>query len=775
VHVCDIVCEENAVFDTIALFAPRERNGMGSLALQSTKWLLDIATRLVKASIRVHNIDSIRDDMAIVFVVNHFTRLETMLMPYLLNKHAGLTVWSLAAAELFVGRIGTYLLSTGNISTKDPDRDKIIVRSLLAGEHPWLIFPEGGMIKDKKLVDHRGMFRIYSRGERRPPHTGAAVLALRTEFYRHKLMCLKDNPDYADQLTEVLERFALDSFEQALSKRTVIIPVNITYFPIRARENFFLRLARAMARDLSKRAIEELSVEGTVLSQDTDIDITLGEPIDVRAYLEAPEYEELMACGHDDMHPLEQDPRSLFNDAARRLMLRYMAAIYDLTTVNHDHIFATLLRHQRADSLTEYDYRSRIFLAIDEAKRLERYRFHGILDVLHREILYEEDNPKFEDFLDLCLKEGILRKKGDRYHKTFSVKYGQSDFHTVRQSELAQVIANEIEPLVQLTAAIRHIANVPSEVLRRRVRSLFVAGEERQFEEDYAAAPASEERKPRDVGRPFLLMPRRIKGGVVLVHGYLAAPREVRAMAEHLCGAGYAVYAPRLKGHGTCPEDLAQAAWEAWYESVNRGYAIMKTITERVIVGGFSTGGTLALLAAARKGARIQGVFSINAPLQLRAYGARLASSVVTMNTLLSRLNMGWEFVENNPENPDINYLRNPIHGVSELNQLMGTMEDALGKVNAPTFIVQGHGDPVVDPESAHLVFEKVGTSDKVLTILDRSRHGIINHEGAEDVFERIVQFLGETRARFHAPLAADSEEAGEEPPATELAESQAG
>ena len=126
---------------------------MGSIALKSTKWALDIATKLIKANIRVHNIDHVKDDMAIVYVVNHFTRLETVLLPYILHKYTGKEIWSLAAAELFVGKIGEYLLSMGNVSTKDPDRDKIIVNALLTGEHPWIIFPEGGMIKDKKVVE----------------------------------------------------------------------------------------------------------------------------------------------------------------------------------------------------------------------------------------------------------------------------------------------------------------------------------------------------------------------------------------------------------------------------------------------------------------------------------------------------------------------------------------------------------------------------------------------------------------------------------------------
>jgi esterase/lipase/1-acyl-sn-glycerol-3-phosphate acyltransferase len=715
------------------------------IAFWSTKWTLDIATRLIKADVRLHNVEAIRDDMAIVYVVNHFTRLETMLLPYELHKHTGKEIWSLAASELFRGRIGSYLRSMGCVSTRDPDRDRTIVHALLTGEHPWIIFPEGGMIKDKKVVDHRREFSVYSDGTRRPPHRGAAVLALRAEFYRQKLACLAERPD-TPGLPELLERFNLESLDDVLNKRTVIVPVNVTYYPIRAGDNVFLRMARGMAKDLSPRALEELSVEGTLLSEDTDIDITLGEPIDVRSYLDAPEYAPLMACGERDMALLEQDPKSLFSDAARQIALRYMRSIYDNTTINYDHIFATLIRHQTSKAFTERAYRNRIYLCIQRLLDMDKYRLHGTLVKTYRDILFEEPSPKFHDFMALCIEEGIIRKEGNLYYKNFSLRQGLSDFHSVRQKELSYVIANEIEPMEEVNALVREVARTPRRRLSKTIRSLFLEEDERIFRDDYEAFYAEDESKPMEVGAPFLLRPRlRLKGGVVLVHGYLAAPLEIRALAEFLYRKGYAVYGVRLKGHGTAPADLAQTPWEAWYESVNRGYAVIKSLTDHIVVGGFSTGGGLALLAAGRKGAKIRGVFSINAPLQLRNFAARFAPSIVSMNNLFTKVRRrrgGLEYVDNRPENIHINYTRNPVTGVRELGAAMAAMEAALPDICVPTLILQGSRDPVVNPVSGQLIFDKVGSASKELAILERDRHGIVNGEGSQDVFEHVHRFL---------------------------------
>lgn len=718
---------------------------MPSFAFTSTKWALRLASRLIKADVRLHNLGVLEPDMSIIFAVNHFTRLETVLLPYELNKHTGQEVWSLAADELFVGRIGQYLRTMGTVSTEDPDRDKVIVRSLLKGDHPWVIFPEGQMIKDKKVVDPAGVFSVYNRGKRRPPHRGAGQLALRAEFFRHKLECIYNSPGQKglDKARAKFEFSDEEDISAIVSRRTVIVPVNVTYYPIRARDNAILRMASAVAKDLSDRALEELSLEGTLLSSDTDIDITLGDPIDVREYLYDPLYAELMACG-DDIQKLEGDSRSLFNEAAQDLMLRYMHDIYRLTRVNYDHIFATIVRYQGTKPFTERRYRNRIFLCVHELIQEGKHNLHDLVKKTYQAILYEDPSPKFRDFLDLCVREGVLKKEGEFYRRASGVKAGRADFHSIRALETTYVIANEVEPLEGFTELVQRVCALPKRSLSEQVRNLYLDFDHRCFEEDYEKF-RSPESHPMDIGRPFLLVPERYKAGIVLVHGYLAAPREVQALGRYLHDRGYVVYGVRLRGHGTSPEDLAQTPWTEWYESLNRGYVIVKSFTDEIIVGGFSTGGLLALYAAGLKRDKIKAAFSVCAPLKLRQFAARLVPSVVGFNSLIKRLRggeSGWEYLENSPENEHINYHRNPLSGVRELNRAMEAMEGVLPDIVVPTLVMQSSKDPVVDPGSAMDIFAKIGTPLKELTVVERENHGIVNGLRSEEVFERVFRFL---------------------------------
>src|ERR1035437_615128 len=115
--------------------------------------------------------------------------------------------------------------------------------------------------------------------------------------------------------------------------------------------------------------------------------------------------------------------------------------------------------------------------------------------------------------------------------------------------------------------------------------------------------------------------------GIVLVHGFLAAPREMRELADYLHGKGFWVYSVRLRGHGTSPEDLATRNGGDWIESVDIGYAMMSAICTRVVIGGFSFGGGLTLDAAARI-TGLAGVFAVSPPFCLKDLSTRFASAV---------------------------------------------------------------------------------------------------------------------------------------------------
>lgn len=719
---------------------------VSKLLIKTLALTLDGIFKASDADIRIHGVENIPEE-PVLFVINHFTRIETIIIPYVLYKHAGIYPISLADKSFFSGALGKIMASVGAISTEDPDRDKIFIRSLLTGEMPAVIFPEGQMLKDKKIIE-KGKYMVYNAGIRRPPHTGAARLAMLSQFYRNKIKFFDEN-GYAEELTSYLDHFGLTKkdMNKILTKQTTIVPVNITYFPIRAHQNALNRFADKFFGQLSERFEEELEVEGTMVLDGVDIDINFGKAIYANEYL----FKYTKAGKFIDNKKTYLDLKELRNDFTIRkanleLMCQYMNAIYSMTTLNHDHIFSYFLTMSPGKSIRETALKNKAFLAIEEIKEKNLINIHSALSKNQFHLLTDDEHDRYNSFIQTAAENNLISIKNGLIIKNKNKFYSPYKFHSIRKDNIVAVLKNEIEPLKEVMKSLNRNLFFSAKRDRKKIVRMFLDIDNNMFEKDYRKYFIANETKPIEIGRPFFLRHRfNNKKGIILIHGYMAAPEEIRVLADHLYNRGYNVYGARLRGHGTSPEDLAKREWIEWYNSVNRAYIIMDNSVQELAILGFSTGAGLALLQGANKGERFKGIISINAPLKLQNIASRLSSAIVLWNTFVKRFKFkkgGMEFITNNPENPNINYFRNPVRGVSELEKLMDVVEDRLKDIDIPVLVIQGSHDPVVNPESGLEIFDKIGTNKKELYRIYAERHGIVRGNESQKVLEAIDRFL---------------------------------
>ena len=715
---------------------------MNRFAYRTTGLAIKMLSSLSKAKINIHGKENIPEG-SIIFVINHFTRIETLLLPYHINKLTGMPVWSLAAYELFKGALGILLDKIGAVSTKDPDRDLLIVKSLLTGEALWIFFPEGLMVKSKKIID-KGRFMITSAEEKRPPHTGAATLALRTEFYRQRL--LKMSESVSDEAKRLMDLFQIDSLESVLEKKTYIVPINITYYPMRTRENILSNLAANLVEDIPERMVEEIMTEGTMLLSGVDVDMRFGEPIEIKEYLKH------SAIKRD----ISATSRINFNDPipsikrmrkeAQNIMQRYMSAIYNMTTVNYDHLFASMLRMIPFKKIKAHDLRRRVFLSVTGKFNKNGVYLHNTMKENQLHLLTDDRFNRFKNFSSVAIESGFVKEKGEMLVKdTAKISF---DFHRIRIDNPVEVIANEVEPLTSLQRRIRRLAWEPGFWIRHKIARRLMKKAILEFEEDYKTYYIEGESKKKDIGMPFLIKGSSREMGVVLFHGYMAAPLEVKELANYLGRRGFWVYVPRIKGHGTSPDDLATRKYTDWMESVDEGYAVISNLCRRVVAGGFSNGAGLALDLTARI-EDVEGVFAVCPPLRLKDFSSKFVPALDFWNKFMDKVHIDSgqkEFVENNPENPHINYLRNPISGLRELERLMDSIESKLSAIQTPTLVIQSYGDPVVDQRGSRKVFELLGSEDKSYILFNFDRHGILLGDGAHRVHKAIADFIDHLR-----------------------------
>jgi esterase/lipase/1-acyl-sn-glycerol-3-phosphate acyltransferase len=711
---------------------------MNKFAYLTTGYTLKGLYDAFKTKFVVHGEDNIPDG-SIIFVINHFTRIETMFLPYhiyfLTNK---VPVWSLADHSLFHGGFGNLLENIGAVSTRDPHRDLLIVKSLLTGEANWVIFPEGLMVKNKKIFED-GQFMISSDEGKHKPHTGAATLALRAEFYRERIR--KTISTWPEEAKRLMDLYGIDLVEPVINRKTYIVPVNVTYYPIRVRENAISSLVAKFTDNVPERAEEELMTEGTMLLSGADIDIRFGEAIDIKDYLDDPviksDINSDIEINFDDEIPSNKQLR----ENSYNLMQRYMTSIYKMVTLNHDHILASILTRYPEGKIDMDDFKAKSFFATDLNIKKDIYHVHKSLKQSQICLLTDDKHEKFNNFIDLALETGVIQKSGGLY---FRKNIDLDDFHTVRKENTISVLANEIEPLTNLMSHIDLLAKEPKEITKERLKSHLLKSTVIDYEDDYKTFYDKDQSKDLEKGEPYLIEGKSKDYGIVLVHGYMASPLEMRQLADFLGEKGFYVYVPRLKGHGTSPKDLSTRTYQDWIDCVDEGYTIIRNLCKNVIAGGFSTGAGLVLDLATRVG-DIKGVFAVAPPMELKDFSSKFVPAVDVWNSFLKSIHIDIakiEFVDNEPENPHINYFKNPISGIHELERLMNQLKPKLKDIDIPVLVAQGRGDPVVSVNGTKKLFDLLSSDFKEYFLFNFERHGVLVGDGTERIFDSIFNFI---------------------------------
>ena len=710
-------------------------------SFKSTEYTIRVLERVLKANIKAGGLHHLNGHPTL-FVINHFTRVETFLVPYIIYKCTSSYVRSLASHTLFTGKVGDLLTSLGVVSTSEPNRDRKIIGDLMCDRSDWLIYPEGLMVKNKKNLSESGKFIVDTLDKIRPPHTGAAVLALKSEIYKRRYLEAVKKNDH-NTISKYNKWFKINSIDELCKKSTVIIPVTISYYPLRPGANFIKGLVKRLFKELPPRVEEELEIEGNLLFRSSDIDIYFDRPVFIDRFV-APYFW--------FTHPMMPFSRSvekgnfILKTLAFRLTRSLMHQIYTNLEINIDHLFCSGLYQLKDSSIATEDYHRALYLAVNSLKERNSHRIHSSISGKKLiSLLIDEQASPIEDIKTLADSLRILDRHDGQIFTNKNRLYLRHGFHTIRLKNPIKVIANELEPSQEVVRVIRQYVNTDSEKLKKEAFKSMVQYDLNLFHKDYQKYYDKDVSKSPDIGSPFLLTSRKPSIGIVLSHGLLSAPEEVRPLANYLNSLGFTVYGVRLRGHGTAPINLETVSWRDWYYSFLRGYAVLKNCCEHIVFGGFSTGGVLALLAAATRSDKVKGVFTINSPIHLKYINARKAVAVNFWNDLLKKINISngrMECIKTEPENPDINYDVLYLKGLRELKKTMANCASSLNTIKVPSLIVQAKNDPVVHPNSARKLYSRIKLDDKVLRYTEQDRHVIVRGRGCERVFFMVREFL---------------------------------
>ena len=721
-----------------------------------------------------------------IFLFNHFARFETVVPQYLLYQETQAYCRCVASSEFFQGNesVANFLRGVGAVPNDLDGLLPFLAAEVLRGRKI-IVFPEGGIVKDRDVVDEDGDFNVFSVSaqKRRKHHQGAAAIAITLEIFKKRILATFEEGNMAriERWRSALGVATTDALFDAARKPTLVVPANITFFPIRVTENILLKGAELFTRGLRGKFKEELVIEGNILLSKTDMDVRFSAALKPkihdswwerlllkRVFENIDSLEDLFNLRHASNGWAERIFSTLLQRNIRGLRDDSMREMYAGVTVNLSHIASTLILtilDSGVDVVPRKHFHRALYFAIKNVQRETSLHLHrGLTNPDAYRGLRAGSNAEFNQFIDLATSSGLVEETPTQYRFLPKLRH-EHDYHEVRLENMVEVYANEVMPVAGVHQAVRR-ANDAVAAPHRKALARFRFDDELRAHEwcrRHYAKPEHEEINRRETAfadsRPYLHVPDGHRAlGVVLVHGFLASPAELSSFGQRLADQGLPVIGVRLAGHGTSPWDLRDRTWQKWLNSVRRGFEIMACLADRVCLVGFSTGGVLSLRLAAEHPKGLAGVAAVAAPIQFRNKNLIYVPVIHGANVLAkwaSPLDGVKPFLLNESENPDINYRNIPVRGLYELRRAVDDLKGHLADITCPVSVVQGDDDPVVMPKSASQIIAGLGSRDKELHWIAAQRHGILREDigGTQDIVISFINGLdtGESAVGDHA------------------------
>jgi len=220
-------------------------------------------------------------------------------------------------------------------------------------------------------------------------------------------------------------------------------------------------------------------------------------------------------------------------------------------------------------------------------------------------------------------------------------------------------------------------------------------------------------------------VPAKTTWAMVYLHGFSASQEEGnpvhREVAERF---GMNLFLARLSDHGIkSDEPLLEMTPERLWESAKRALSVACSLGDSVLVMSTSTGGTLALMLAARYPEKVNGLINYSPNIRINDPMAFLLNNPWGLQ--IARLTIGNKYlVTLGADDPVISQYWNTKYRIEALVQLEELLESQMNeslfeKIRTPCLTLayykdEQHQDPVVKVSAMQWMNEHLGTPDSM-------------------------------------------------------------
>ncbi len=226
--------------------------------------------------------------------------------------------------------------------------------------------------------------------------------------------------------------------------------------------------------------------------------------------------------------------------------------------------------------------------------------------------------------------------------------------------------------------------------------------------------------------------------GCVLLHGFTAAPKEMRPLGDYLAARNYTVRGVRYAGHGTSPQDLARTTRRDWVASAVEAVTELRGRCTQVWAIGLSLGGLIGLHLAEQR--LVDGVCAI-APAIFPPDRRMAIARLLTPFKPYTRKDLA-DLQDPAALAEHADYELFPTRAVAELNALMRQARRHLGRIDGPLLLIFARHDRVVPLDTLDYIWPRVASADKQQVILEHGGHIVTEDYDKEIAFTAIERFL---------------------------------
>jgi len=214
--------------------------------------------------------------------------------------------------------------------------------------------------------------------------------------------------------------------------------------------------------------------------------------------------------------------------------------------------------------------------------------------------------------------------------------------------------------------------------------------------------------------------------GILLIHGFTGAPTEMRTMGEYLAARGVTSLGVRLPGHGTTPQDLAQARREDWTAACETGLQELRLHCDTLFVCGLSLGSLLALCLGAQH-PDLAGLILLAPGVKVRDWRIYLTPvAKYFIKYLPAEQSASPDLSDPGALNRAWCYDTTPVAAAAEVLALQRGARRLLPRLTQPALIMQGRHDGALAPDAAQITYDRIGSADKTLIWLKNSGHNVL-------------------------------------------------